>query len=452
MKKKKDSNKIIFADPTRKRIYIFSVIFTVLLFTCIFLKIYYPNILLLISYKLFPYRLSSARVINRIFSVLIALNFVKLFMWVILSRKSKVIPEPNESIRVTAVIPAFNEEKVIEKTVQSILDSDYKRLDVIVVDDGSNDRTSEIVTEKFGKNPRVNLITKLNGGKADALNVGISKAKGSILILLDADTIVEPDAVSRLVPHFKNKSIAAVSGNTRVGNVTNIITKCQRVEYIRDFNLIKNGMSKLNCMAVVPGALGAWRKDAIQKVGGFSVQTLGEDRDLTMALLKAGYKINFEPMAFSKTEAPSSLRDFMKQRFRWTYSTMQCVKKYLGSFLSLKRPSMGWILMPDLIISQILIPTVTTITFIINLFLYTKTEIMFLLIVLAATLLLNIILLLLSLRITKEKFGFSDIVFVPIQWLIYGFLCTFILYKSLIVAFIGGKVGWNKVKRIGNSH
>ena len=207
-----------------------------------------------------------------------------------------------------------------------MLAADYEKLDVIVVDDGSKDKTCEILQKNFGTDPRVTIITKENGGKSTALNTGIAQAKGEFLLLLDADTMIAPDSVRLLVSHFADNEVAAVSGNTRVGNVHNFITRFQRVEYIRDFNLMKNGMCRYNAQPVVPGALGMWRKSAILECGGYSTDTLGEDRDLSMALLKKGYKTEFEPLAFSETEAPDNLKNFVRQRFRWTYSTLQCEK------------------------------------------------------------------------------------------------------------------------------
>lgn len=450
---KKDAtlNRPIFYDAEHKRLYLLCVCATAVFLLWLFFKIFYPDYLTLLRYSVYPYRLLSVHYINRIFSWLIGIDFVKLFAWVLLSRKSKTLPQKSADAKVTAVIPAYNEEKVILSTVACVLASDYKNIEVIVVDDGSADRTSLVVTEAYGNDPRIKLITKQNAGKAQALNTGIAASSGEILILIDADTRIAPDAISLLVPHFKNSRVAAVSGNTRVGNAHNFITRCQHLEYIRDFNLIKNGMSKLNCMAVVPGALGAWRKKAVLDCGGFSAVTLGEDRDLTMALMKSGYRLVFEAKAFALTEAPDTFKDFIKQRFRWTYSTLQCVRKYHSSFLNPKRPALGFILMPDLVISQIFVPTVTAVTFILNLFAYSAAEFGFLLIVAGLTLLLDMILFIVSTRITKEKIRVSDVLLIIPQIITYGILCTFILFKSLIKAFSGGKVGWNKVRRTGDS-
>jgi len=443
------NNNLIFTDPTRKRLYVLAVIAVAAALVYLFFRMFYPQLIFVARYAAMAHRFAFVWYINRIFAVLIGLNFVKLFVWMLLARRSRAAPAMDTGILVTAIIPAYNEEKVIAKTLESVLASDYKNLEVIVVDDGSGDATAEIVEKQLCGGARVRLIRQKNSGKAAALNAGIARANGTILILLDADTRIAPNAISMLLPHFSGKRVAAVSGNTKVGNASNIITRCQKVEYLRDFNLIKNGMSRMNCMSVVPGALGAWRKSAIAEVGGFSLQTLGEDRDLTMALLKAGYKITFEPLAFSSTEAPSSCKDFMKQRFRWTYATMQCIRKYIGCVFSLKAPAMGFILLPELIIFQILVPVVTVIGLISNLLYFNKYECILLAVTFLAALLFDILTFLFALRITKEKLRPADLLFVVPQKLIYGIFCTYLLYKSLIIAFIGSPTGWNKVNRTG---
>jgi cellulose synthase/poly-beta-1,6-N-acetylglucosamine synthase-like glycosyltransferase len=441
--------KQIFFDPRRTRLYILSVILFGLLLVYAYVKIFYPDFLVYLRYSLFSFQLRFIYITNRIFAVLICINFAKLAVWLALSRRSKIKPESGPKPKVTVVIPAYNEERVIVRTVEAVLASDYRNFEVIVVDDGSADRTAALVTGAFAGDKRVRLIAKPNGGKYSALNAGISAAHGSLLLLLDADTVVAKDALSRLVPHFSDARVAAVSGNTRVGNVVNIITRCQRIEYIRDFNLIKNGMSRAGCMAVVPGALGAWRKSAVEAVGGFSSATLGEDRDITMALIRAGYKLDFEPSAFSETEAPQTLRDFMKQRFRWTYATIQCIHKYIGSLFNPRVPAMGFLLMPDLLIFQVVVPVVTMIGFISNLLCYRRYEFILITVTFAASLLFEAALFLLSLTITHEKCTASDVLCIIPQRMIYGVVCTYILYKAIVVAWIGGRVRWNKVNRVG---
>ena len=441
---------MIFADPTHRRAFVLSVVLLALILLYIYFKMFSPYSIFSARYGVMSFRFRYVVIYNRIFEALIALNFIKLFLWSVLAKKSS-LKNPSFMPSVTAVIPAYNEEKTITATVKSVLAADYKKLDVIVVDDGSKDKTYEILKTEFGDNPRVKIITKDNGGKYSALNTGIEQANGKLLLLLDADTIIAPDSVRLLVSHLADNNVAAVSGNTRVGNVHNLITRFQRVEYIRDFNLNKNGMTRLNAMAVVPGALGMWRKSAVLECGGFSPDTLGEDRDLTMALLDRGYKAAFEPSAFSETEAPDTLRGFMRQRFRWTYSTLQCVVKYLRCLFNPFKKGLGLILMPDLLIFQIILPLFTTVGFVLNLFNFDSYEASLLAVSYAFSVVTELFLFLLSKRITKEKIYFKDLLAVIPQRVFYGVLCTFILFKAVLYAFIGTTVLWNKVERKGNN-
>ena len=451
MKHKNHPGRMIFADPTHKRIYVFSVILLAALLTVLYLKLYYPLVLTQLRYSVLTVRFRTVVVYNRVFVALIAVNFVKLFVYTFSARRAKR-KEPDASVpSVTAVIPAYNEEKTIVATVASVLAADYKKLDVIVVDDGSKDDTLAILRKAFEGHPRVTILTKENGGKSSALNLGIARARGSLLLLLDADTMIAKDSVRLLVPHFKDPKVAAVSGNTRVGNVHNFITRFQRVEYIRDFNLMKNGMCRFNAQPVVPGALGMWRKAAILECGGYSTDTPGEDRDLSMALLKKGYKTEFEPLAFSETEAPDNLKNFVRQRFRWTYSTLQCEKKYLGCTFNPRRKGLGLLLMPDLLVFQTVLPLVTTVGFILNLFYFNSYEFTLLAVSYLSSVLMEMLLFFFAQRITREKISYKDFLAVLPQRIIYGVICTFLLYKAALYAFIGVTVLWNKVDRKGNN-
>ena len=453
MKKTGSGGRAVFADPTHKRIFVFSAIVLALALALVYLKLYYPNTLLWLRYSVLNFRFSTVVLFNQVFLALMALNFVKLFAYAFAAKKPKRRAPgsaPGNEPAVTAVIPAYNEEKTIVDTVRSVLRSDYKNLDVIVVDDGSKDETLKILRAAFGKNRRVTILTQENTGKSGALNNGIAAATGELLFLLDADTTVAPNAVSLLVPHFEDPRVAAVSGNTRVGNAKNFITWFQRVEYIRDFNLLKNGMSRFNAQAVVPGALGLWRKSAVLECGGFSSDTLGEDRDLAMALLKKGYKTEFEAMAFSETQAPYNMKNFVKQRFRWTYATLQCERKYLSCLMNPFKKGLGLLLMPDLVIFQTVLPLVTTVGFIVNLMYYDAFQFKLLAVSYALSVCVEILLFLLAWRITREKIYFRDILCVIPQRLVYGVVCTFLLYKAALYAFLGVTVLWNKVDRRKN--
>jgi cellulose synthase/poly-beta-1,6-N-acetylglucosamine synthase-like glycosyltransferase/peptidoglycan/xylan/chitin deacetylase (PgdA/CDA1 family)/spore germination protein YaaH len=265
----------------------------------------------------------------------------------------------NYSPSVSVVVPAFNEEKVICKTINSILRSNYKHFDVIVVDDGSQDNTYQCLVENFACNSRVSIFRKTNAGKAQALNYGIKKSDAEIIVTLDADTLLHPNAIANLVRHFADPTIAAVAGNAKVGNRINILTRWQALEYITSQNLERRAFGLLNCISVVPGAIGAWRRELILLAGGYESDTLAEDADLTLRLLRLGYKITCEAEAIALTEAPDNIHGFLKQRFRWMFGTLQAAWKHRDTLFRSRYKALGMFALPNVFVFQILFPLVS---------------------------------------------------------------------------------------------
>jgi cellulose synthase/poly-beta-1,6-N-acetylglucosamine synthase-like glycosyltransferase/peptidoglycan/xylan/chitin deacetylase (PgdA/CDA1 family) len=260
---------------------------------------------------------------------------------------------------VSVIVPAFMEERVIAKTIASLLASDYENYEIIVVDDGSSDRTSEIVRDEFGANPRVRLFTVENSGKAEALSFGLCHAQGEVIIGLDADTLFDSQTLPALARRFADPDIGAIAGNAKVGNRINTVTRWQALEYITAQNLDRRAFASLNCITVVPGAVGAWRKSLLESAGGFSSDTLAEDQDLTLRVRKLGYKIGYEGTAIAWTEAPDTLKGLAKQRFRWSFGTLQCMWKHKGALFNPRCGSLGFIAMPNVWVFQILFPLIS---------------------------------------------------------------------------------------------
>ena len=263
--------------------------------------------------------------------------------------------------QVAVLIPAYNEEKVIERTVQGALDSDYPDLRVIVIDDGSKDRTLEIARRAFAREAaagRVLILTKPNGGKAEALNFGLQHiGDAELFVGIDADTIIAPDAITRMVPHFLNPKVAAVAGNAKVGNRVNLWTRWQALEYITSQNFERRALNTMGAVSVVPGAIGAWRTETVRAAGGYHVDTVAEDADLTMALLRNGYRVEYEDQALAFTEAPTSANALMRQRFRWSFGILQAIFKHKGVFA--RKGALGFVALPNILIFQILLPLVS---------------------------------------------------------------------------------------------
>lgn len=260
---------------------------------------------------------------------------------------------------VSVIIPAYNEERVIEESVRRVLASDYPAIELIVADDGSKDRTSEIVAAAFGDDPRVTLLTLQNGGKAAALNRALQEAKGEVIIALDADTQFEPETIGRLARWFADPKLGAVAGSAQVGNRINLVTRWQAVEYITAQNLERRALAGFNAITVVPGAVGAWRRAALDAVGGYPEDTLAEDQDLTIAIQRAGWRVTYDPDAVAWTEAPESFRALAKQRYRWAFGTLQCLWKHRGLYRDGTARGLAWVGLPQAWVFQIIFAAIS---------------------------------------------------------------------------------------------
>ncbi|HWE43278.1 MAG TPA: glycosyltransferase, partial [Gemmatimonadaceae bacterium] len=256
---------------------------------------------------------------------------------------------------VAVIVPAYNEEKVIARTVASLLDQDYPgALSIVVVDDGSPDGTAAVLRAIYGSDPRVAIHTKPNGGKASALNHGISLTSAPIIVALDADTLFETDTITRLVAPLADRRVGAVAGNAKVGNRVNLVTRWQAVEYVTSQNLDRRAFALLDCITVVPGAVGAWRRELAVAAGGFSEDTLAEDQDLTLAIRRQGYSVAYAADAVAWTEAPETMRGLAKQRFRWSFGTLQCMWKHRDALFDARYGTLGWVAMPNVWVFQLL--------------------------------------------------------------------------------------------------
>lgn len=364
---------------------------------------------------------------------------------------------------VSVLIPAFNEERVIERSLTQVLASEDVRVEVIVIDDGSRDRTAEIVEEAFGEDSRVRLIRVENGGKARALNHGLALARSELVVALDADTQFETWTIARLARWLsEDETLAAVAGNAKVGNRVNVVTKWQALEYITAQNLERRALARLGAMTVVPGAVGAWRKRAILEVGGYPAETLAEDQDLTIAVQRAGWKVAYDQSAVAWTEAPRSFRQLARQRFRWAFGTIQCVWKHKRVMLVGHPRGLAFVGLPQTILFQLLFAVISPIidlALIVNIF-WTVSSIqehgytamqgdlhriaLFWLLFAAIDLTAGLIAMALERRenwrliawLLPQRFGYRQIMY-------------YVVIKALVQALRGPRVGWSSIARSG---
>lgn len=358
---------------------------------------------------------------------------------------------------VSIIVPAYNEEVNAVRTVKSLLQQDYPHVEVIFVDDGSKDDTCSNVMQAFHGDDRVKVFTKVNGGKASALNYGVSQSRNEYVICIDADTQLKNDAVSHLIKMFfregQKQLVGAVAGNVKVGNSNTLLTRWQSIEYTTAQNFDRRAFDLINGITVVPGAIGAFRKEAIEQAGGFTTDTLAEDCDLTIRLLRNGYRVVNCTEAIAVTEAPETIRQFMKQRFRWSYGIMQSFWKNRDACFNPAYKSLGMIALPNILLFQVLLPMLAPLA---DLMLIVslvwnrhnpgslhKIELYYFTFM-AIDLLVSVI------AFAFEKENLKKLIWLIPQRFVYRQLMYVILFKAIGKAIKGESQGWGVLKRTGH--
>jgi len=391
---------------------------------------------------------------------LVFLSVLSVFHSWVWKRRRPPAFDPDSGALVSVLIPCFNEEKVIVGSVARILESSWQRLEVIVLDDGSSDATSAVVEKAYANEPRVTLMTFPNGGKALALNRGLQVAKGDVVVALDADTLFPPDTIGRLVRWFADDKVGAVAGNALVGNRLNLITRWQALEYVTAQNLERRALAALGAVTVVPGAVGAWRRSALSELGGFPGETLAEDQDLTIAVQRAGWRVEFDPSARAYTEAPDSLRGLLKQRFRWSFGTLQCIWKHREATFSTKHPTLGFIALPQIWLFQIFLALAAPLVDLAVIYSviaalmdkmmhpveWSPDKLTQSLLYWAAFILVDLSACALGMALERRA-PWKDLIWIPVQRFGYRQLMYYVVIKSVLTAVRGPLVGWNKLER-----
>lgn len=361
---------------------------------------------------------------------------------------NRVLVPANQLPPVSIIVPGYNEEVTVIKTIQSLLKTEYPAFEIIFIDDGSKDKTYELVNSAYGNHPLVKVLTKPNGGKATALNFGINHAQYNFVVCIDADTQLKDDAIYHLMTYFTDEEIGAVAGTVKVGNENNLITRWQSIEYITAQNMDRRAFDLINSITVVPGAIGAFRKSAIFKAGGFTYDTLAEDCDLTMRILKQGYVVKNSDEAIAYTEAPETLSGLLKQRFRWSFGVIQSFWKNRDALFNPKYKFFGMLGMPNILIFQIVLPLFSPLADLIMIFGLFSDKPGKILAYYAGFVLIDFIVAVIAFWMQKEDY--KKLIYIIPQRFIWRQLMYYVLYKSIRKALKGELSGWGALKRTGN--
>ncbi|MCU1593812.1 MAG: bi-functional transferase/deacetylase [Frankiales bacterium] len=391
----------------------------------------------LISWVIFPLGLLS--VLRTLLVVVLARRHVRV--------SAQRVEGPPWSPPVSVLVPAYNEAVGIEQALRSLAASDHPNLEIVVIDDGSTDGTGDIV-ESLGL-PNVRLVRQENGGKAAALRRGTAEASHDILVMLDGDTVFETTTVRLLVQPLKDPKIGAVSGNTKVGNRRGLLGRWQHLEYVSGFNLDRRLLDLLRCITTVPGACGAFRREAVVAAGGLSSDTLAEDTDITMGILRAGYEVVHEERARAWTEAPSSSNDLWKQRYRWGYGTLQCMWKHRHAVVE-KGPGrrLGLVGLPYMVFFQVILPLAAPVidVFAIHGLLSGSAGTVALIWLAFAG--VQVLTAGYALRLDRESL--TPLWSLPLQQLFYRQLIYLVVIQSVVSVLAGAQLPWHKLHRSGD--
>ncbi|MDQ1644223.1 MAG: hypothetical protein QOJ50_407 [Cryptosporangiaceae bacterium] len=350
---------------------------------------------------------------------------------------------------VSVIVPAYNEREGIAAAVRSIATGLHRDVEVVVVDDGSSDETADIA-RGLGL-PNVRVVTVPNGGKSNALNTGIALASHDLIVMVDGDTVFEPESVHRLVQPFGDPRVGAVAGNVKVGNRRSVVARWQHIEYVIGFNLDRRLYDELQIMPTIPGAIGAFRRQALDEVGGVSDDTLAEDTDLTIAINRAGWRVVYEEGARAWTEAPATLGQLWTQRYRWSYGTMQALWKHRHAVTDSGRSGrFGRLGLPMLALFGIVLPAIAPLIDILAVYDLVFHNTLLGVAAWLAMLGLQLVTAIVAFRLDRESL--KALWVLPLQQFLYRQLMYFVIIRSVVTAMSGARLRWQKLRRVGDVH
>jgi cellulose synthase/poly-beta-1,6-N-acetylglucosamine synthase-like glycosyltransferase len=345
----------------------------------------------------------------------------------------------------TVLIPAYNEEKVLSRTIETVLEATYPDKEVIVIDDGSKDQTYQIAMSYANRG--VKVIHRPNGGKAMALNHGLFFASGEIIVIVDADSQISKNTLVELVKPFRNPEVAAVAGNIKVLNRRNLLTKCQALEYIASINIYRRALDVFGSVTVVPGALGAYRREVMQSSGFYDPDTLVEDFDVTVKALKTGQIVQASTSAVSYTEAPYAIKDFFKQRLRWYRGNFQAMWKHRDAIFNSRYGFLQRLTFPHMVISMVFLPLAGLVNVVASIQLIMNGDGLVLVPAFLFFSFLQLLLSIMAIQLDGEDKKLA--LYSPLLILGYKQLCDFIMMKSFIDVLTRKKLKWTSASRVG---
>ena len=347
---------------------------------------------------------------------------------------------------ISIVVAAYNEGKVITSTLQSVLNTAYQgEIELIVIDDGSSDDTAVIVEHFAASEPRIRFHKQPNGGKSAALRTAMELVRHEFIVFLDADTRFERSTIDALLQPFADKAVGAVSGHAKVGNLRSFIARCQGLEYTCGFNLDRRAYAVWNCITVAPGAVSALRRSALEAAGGFSLDTLAEDTDLTLCLHRVGYRVAYAHDAIAWTEAPETLRTLAKQRFRWAFGTLQCLWKHADMVFNPDFKALGWFSLPSVWFCQIVLVAITPLVDALLIFSILAGDAATMSLFFATFLAMDMLLAVIACLMDDEPLSKSWLI-IPMRF-IYRPLLSWVVWRAILKAFKGAWVTWGKLER-----
>lgn len=353
---------------------------------------------------------------------------------------------------VSVIIPAWNEEVGIINTLKSALNNHYRHMEVIVVNDGSTDRTDEMMRNflsKYEGFKKIKYFHKKNGGKSSALNLGIREAAGEIVITIDADSVMDKNAVKNFVKSYRNPEVMCVCGNVKIGNQKTLLGLLQSIEYLGGF-YFKRTDSMLGSIYIVGGAAASYRKCVFEKIGLFDKDTSTEDIEMSTRIQQAEMKIAYAEDVIVYTEGPTDIKSLIKQRLRWKYGRFETFYKYRHLFFNIKgNKYLTFFVLPLAVFAEILLLFEVVMLSALYYHLFTSGNF--------ASLVLSIMIstAVLSIQILSNvhaRGGYYLLLWAPVVWLLFYFI-DFIEFNALLRSLWNlarkKKVTWQKWKRVG---